>query len=282
MEPVQSWSVATRRYMEQVLKVPPQGDNLQLFKGIQTIDELENETKWNSTSHEGQLDPFRVPGRSETPKLTRVDQMGQNAGNSVPGYLPGVQRQTGAFRQGCLLGEDWEEFKDQAVRSAVRFTHSSDQRPKYMRDPPYDTMMRGKTVKAVVNDYNVENQIDFSLTKSLRGVVDVKNPFSRFGGQWTFHDTVRDILHTSVGESVRPPQPTGILKPMVEHPELTADQKEALRKRGGEEKPKSGRSTTEMDANLFMSQPLQRDLFCRTLLNSGRRTAGPAPKKANT
>jgi hypothetical protein len=168
VEPVKPWNIATRRYMEQVLKVPPEGDNLELFKGIQTVDELEDETKWNSISHQAQVEPFRVPGRAETPKLKRVDQMGQNAGNSVPGYLPGVQRQTGAFRQGCLLGEDWDDFKDQAVRSAVRFTHSSDQRPKYMRDPPFDTMMRGKTVKVVVKEYNQENHIDFSQVEILK------------------------------------------------------------------------------------------------------------------
>jgi hypothetical protein len=51
VEPVAPWSIATRRYMEHVLKVPPEGDNLTLFKGIQTSLEEQNETAWTSTAH---------------------------------------------------------------------------------------------------------------------------------------------------------------------------------------------------------------------------------------
>jgi len=69
------------------------------------------------------------------------------------------------------------------------------------------------------------------------------------------------------------------MKPMVEEPYLTRDQLEAKRLRGGSELAVSGRATIEMDANLFMSQPLQRDLFCRTVLDSGRRSPGPGSRK---
>jgi hypothetical protein len=54
---------------------------------------------------------------------------------------------------------------------------------------------------------------------------------------------------------------------MVQSPELTDMQKEELRLRGGDPELHAGRATTEMDANSFMSAPMQRDLFCRTLLN---------------
>ena len=56
---------------------------------------------------------------------------------------------------------------------------------------------------------------------------------------------------------------------MVQAPEITAKQVEEKRLRGGEEEPVLGKTTTQLDANSFMSQPMQRDLFCRTLLNSG-------------
>lgn len=278
VEAVAPWNAATRRYMEQVLKIPPERDNLHLFNGVQSLDENETENTWNSTAHESSRGAFRK-GLSQAPQLQRVDGMGQSLGNSIPGFLSGISRQTGAFRRPCLLGDQWDEYKDEAIRSSVRLTHHNEQKPKYLHQPGYDTMMRGKTVKDVVKDYHLQHNTDFSQTKSLRGPVDVLNPFSRFGGQWTLHDTVQDVLHKSIGESVRPPQATGMIKPMVEEPYLTRQQLEAMRLRGDTALPVSGRATTEMDANSFMSQPLQRDLFCRTLLNSGRRSPGRAPTK---
>lgn len=159
-------------------------------------------------------------------------------------------------------------------------THTdADARPKYLRDPGYDAVLRGKTVRDVVRDYNQENKVDFSKTRTLVGPVDVNNVFSKYGGQWTLHDSVRDIIHKSSGESVAPPADTGVVKPMVAYPELTDAQKEQLRLRGGDPEKCSGRATTEMDANSFMSQPLQRDLFCRIVLNSGKRTPGPSRRK---
>ena len=211
VDPVKPWSIDTRRYMEQVLKVPPEGDNLLLFKGIQTLDQEEDTGKWNSTTHDSQTRAFRTKGRSVTPSLARVDGMGGNQGNPIPGFLPGVHRQTGAFRQPMLLSSEWDEFKDQAVRSSLKLTHGDREvRPRYLHDPPFAAQQRGKTVKDVVRDYNEENQIDFSNTVSLRGPVDVNNPFSRFGGQWTLHDSVEGIIHKSHGDPTRPPVPTGM------------------------------------------------------------------------
>jgi hypothetical protein len=214
------------------------------------------------------------------PPLPRVDGYRQNTGTSIPGFMPGVHRQIGAFRKSCLLSADWDNFKDRAIRSSIRLTHTeADARPRYLRNPAYETVLRGKTVKDVVRDYNHENNVDFSQTRTLVGPVDVNNVFSKYGGQWTLHDSVRDIIHKSSGESVAPPVDTGLTKPMVEYPELTDAQKEQLRLRGGDPEPRSGRATTEMDANSFMSQPMQRDLFCRTVLNSGKRTPGPSRRK---
>lgn len=93
-------------------------------------------------------------------------------------------RQTGAYRKGCLLGEEWGPYMDQAIRSSVRMTHSEvDSRPKYIHEPGYDTVLRCKTVKDVVRDYNEENKVDFSQTRTLGGPVDVSNVFSKYGGQ---------------------------------------------------------------------------------------------------
>ena len=215
VEPVQPLSIATRRYLEQVLKVPPESDNHLLYKGIQTLIAEQDETTWNSTTHDSQASVFRTKARSVIPALARVDGTGKHCGNSIPRFLPGVRRQTGAFRQPILLSSEWDEIKDQAVRSSLRLTHDHALRPRYLHDPPFVAELRQKTVKDVVHDYNEENQIDFSNTFSLRGPVDVHSPFSRFGGQWTLHDSVEGIIHKSHGDSTRPPAPTGMTRGCV-------------------------------------------------------------------
>jgi hypothetical protein len=111
-----------------------------------------------------------------------------------------------------ILNSEWDEIKDQAVRSSLRLTHDHAVRPRYLHDPPFVAELRQKTVKDVVYDYNEENQIDFSNTVSLRGPVDVHSPFSRFGGQWTLHDSVEGIIHKSHGDTTRPPAPTGMTR----------------------------------------------------------------------
>jgi hypothetical protein len=206
----------------------------------------------------------------KSPNLPRVSKDGASFGMTIPGYHPGVHRRIGACRKGLALTEEWnDQIKASAIYAAVKLTHDPNERPKYLRDPSFEARLRLKTVRDVTKDYNEENQIDFSNTRSLTGPVDVHTPFSRFGGQWTLHDTVQGILHSNYGESVRPVDPTGAAKPIVEAADWTQKEKESLRKRLGEPFPMFGRSTTELDANRFMSQPLQRDLFCRTILQSG-------------
>ena len=140
--------------------------------------------------------------------MPRVDGYAQNSGNSIPGFMPGVHRQvisrvnsvrknreidtkfystarqTGAYRKGCLLGEEWGPYMDQAIRSSIRMTHSEvDSRPKYLHEPGYDAVLRSKTVKDVVMDYNKDNKVDLTQTRTLSGPVDVSNVFSKYGGQ---------------------------------------------------------------------------------------------------
>ena len=295
VEPVAPWSLSKRRYMEQVLKVPPnfgpggqqpsEAEQSKHFQGVQSARKEFSSASWSSQAHEDMVKPFgpgvtqkgiipdvlvsspygdsrrvKSPPRSSSNqnrhshsagscsaslRLPRVDGIG-NTGTKIPGFMPDVHRQTGPFRKPNQLTPDWAPVMDAAVRASIRMTHSPEQKPSYLHEPPYDATLRAKTVKDVAADHDAEHGIDHTHVMTLRGPVDVHNPFSKFGGLWTLHDTVQDILHKSAGESVAPVQVTGVMKPGVDVPKMTEDQEHKMLLRGGEPEPVSGMTSTQL------------------------------------
>jgi Ca2+-binding EF-hand superfamily protein len=93
VEPKLEWNEATRRYMEQVLKVPALKVDSNQTSGVQKFPRSQDQTTWSTSAHDAMSRPYWSGPRSPPP-LQRVDATGTNSGILIPGYHPGVTRQT--------------------------------------------------------------------------------------------------------------------------------------------------------------------------------------------
>jgi hypothetical protein len=93
--------------MEQVLKVPPEGDNLTLFNGIQTSFEELHEGSWTSTTHD------TLSGKGERGGRWR----GCRGGGGVKGGREGGEER----EKGRGMGrESWAKGRGQDLCHALR------------------------------------------------------------------------------------------------------------------------------------------------------------------